>query len=338
MEKTFVRPTKSWQNKLHFLEAIESDWYHAVVELDSLISFYTTAFYAKREIKTMHLPITTGSISSPMGLGSDSVPVKIKLGGLDTYLADSMQFMLEYGCRFFQKGVYYVMPSFRGEEADKRHLSQFYHSEAEIEGSLEDVMNLVEDYIKYLTKNILKDYGKQLEKITGDNSHMENLLKTEKFPEVTFEEAVKILENSEKYIEKHPEGFRTINSDGEKELMKYFGGVVWLKNFDYMSVPFYQASIENDTKAKNADLLLGIGEVVGGGERHQTGDAVRKALKLHQVPEEEYEWYIQMKDKYPMQTAGFGMGVERFLLWITKQEDIRDCQLVPRFNGVNIIP
>ncbi len=68
----------------------------------------------------MHLPITTGSISSPMGLGSDSIPVKIQLGGRDTYLADSMQFALEYGCRFFENGVWYIMPSFRGESEDKK--------------------------------------------------------------------------------------------------------------------------------------------------------------------------------------------------------------------------
>ena len=95
----------------------------------------------------MHLPITTGSISSPMGLGSDSIPVKIQLGGRDTYLADSMQFALEYGCRFFENGVWYIMPSFRGESEDKRHLSQFYNSEAEICVKLEDDMKLVEEYL-----------------------------------------------------------------------------------------------------------------------------------------------------------------------------------------------
>lgn len=55
----------------------------------------------------MHLPVTTGSISSPMGRGSDSLPVKVKLEGVETYLADSMQFLLEYGCRLTNKGVYY---------------------------------------------------------------------------------------------------------------------------------------------------------------------------------------------------------------------------------------
>lgn len=88
----------------------------------------------------------------------------------------------------------------------------------------------------------------------------------------------------------------------------------------------------------NADLLFGIGEIVGAGERHTTGIDVIKALKEHSVNENEYSWYIEMKKQYPMQTAGFGLGVERFILWLTNQNDIRDCQIFPRFNGINIVP
>lgn len=93
-----------------------------------------------------------------MGLGSDSLPVKISLFDVDTYLADSMQFHLEYILRLFPKsGVHYLMPTFRGEAVDHRHLSQFYHSECEIEGDLHDVMNLVDRYIKFLVSEILRE-------------------------------------------------------------------------------------------------------------------------------------------------------------------------------------
>lgn len=114
----------------------------------------------------MHLSVTTGSISSPMGKRSDSSSVKVNLEGVDTYLAYTMQFLLEYGCRLTEKGCYYIMPSFRGEKFDERHLCQFYHSEAEIPGTLEDVMNLVNEYIKYLSKKILVRMGKQLMQIS----------------------------------------------------------------------------------------------------------------------------------------------------------------------------
>ena len=73
-----------------------------------------------------------------------------------------MQFMLEYGCRMFKEGCYYIMPSFRGEEADERHLCQFYHSEAEIPGTLDDVMKLVEEYLIYLSRRLLEEFSEQM--------------------------------------------------------------------------------------------------------------------------------------------------------------------------------
>ena len=148
-----MKEPNTWKEpETHYVKALEEPWYKLLVKLENLISIETMKFYEKKGIVTMHLPVTTGSISSPMGKGSDSSPVKINIEGIDTYLADSMQFLLEYGCRLTDKGVYYVMPSFRGEKADERHLCQFYHSEAEIFGNLDDVIQLVEEYIKYLSK------------------------------------------------------------------------------------------------------------------------------------------------------------------------------------------
>ena len=100
MEKEIINPPKSWKNiNNHFLNAIENEWYINLIELENLITKYTILFFSEINLKTLHMPITTGSISSPMGLGSDSLPVKINLHGIDTYLADSMQFLLEYATR-----------------------------------------------------------------------------------------------------------------------------------------------------------------------------------------------------------------------------------------------
>lgn len=329
-----IQPSKSWKEMdTHFLKALNNEWYVSIAEIENLIQKYTMLFYEKKGIKTMYLPVTCGSISSPMGLGSDSLPVKVKMHGIDTYLCDSMQFYLEYGTRLYKNGAYYIMPSFRGENEDNRHLSQFFHSEVEISGTLEDVISLAEEYIRYLSLNILRDYGDKIQKIAGTTEHIEDVINKRKFPEITFEDACILLNNSEKYIENHKEGFRTINSLGEKELIKHFKGIVWLKNFDAISVPFYQSTIDNGKYAKNADLLFGIGETLGAGERHENAEELRKALKLHDVDENEYKWYVEMKEKYPLKTSGFGMGIERFILWLTKDDDIRDCQLIPRFNG-----
>lgn len=336
-----IKPKKSWKNaNTHYLSVIQDPWYRKLIDVENLISKYTLKFYEQRGIKTLYLPTTTGSISSPMGLGSDSFPVKVNLCNVDTYLADSMQFLLEYGCRIIPNGCYYLMPSFRGEDADERHLCQFYHSEAEIPGTLEDVIQLVEEYIRFMCSNILNIYADELKEVAGDISHVEKMLnKNGKIDRITMDDAISLLDNNPDYITYHEAGFKILNRKGEQALMDKFDGMVWLTKFDDLSVPFYQAVDKNNPqKALNADLLFGIGEVVGAGERHVSGAEVYRALERHGVDSKEYEWYCQMKNQYPMKTSGFGLGVERFILWLFNHNDIRDCQILIRFNGMNTIP
>lgn len=95
-----------WSSDSFWMDAIDSKRYRLIARLEELIQLETTSFYKDRDFHFMLLPVTTGSISSPMGLGSDSLPVKIELQGRKTYLADSMQFLLEYGCRLFDNGCY----------------------------------------------------------------------------------------------------------------------------------------------------------------------------------------------------------------------------------------
>ncbi|OYD08153.1 asparagine synthetase A [Paludifilum halophilum] len=335
-----LMPTKSWADPTtHYKVALKSEWYKTLAIIQDEINHSTWNFFRDQGIRTVSLPITTGSITSPMGLGSDSLPVKVELEGVETYLSDSMQFHLEYMLRYLPEGVHYIMPSFRGELADERHLCQFYHSESEIVGGLYDVIQLVNRYIYRLCEDLLKHTPAHIKKMAGTTEHLEQIIsKNRHIPEISFEEAVKQLNNDSDYIVHHPEGFRTITPEGEKNLIKQYGGMVWLTHHDYLSVPFYQTKDKTGKYALNADLLFGIGEVVGAGERHKTGNQVRESMRLHELNEKEYEWYVYMKDYFPMQTAGFGMGLERLLMWIAQQDDIRDFQIIPRFNGVTITP
>mgnify|MGYP000082403056 CR=1 FL=1 len=322
-----------------FLQIIDDPWYQLLVELQDTVAVETTMFWRSRGARYLNLPITTSSISSPMGLGSDSSPVKITLFGVETYLADSMQFMLEYGCRFSKDGCYYLMPSFRGEEADTSHLNQFFHSEAEIVGSLEDVMGIVDSYVRHLANAIVDRHQVQLRLHAEGTGHIEEVANLDGIPRISFDEAVEILDDEPSLITHDTGGWRNLTRLGEQELMRLVSPIVWVTGWDHLAVPFYQA-FGNSTResARNGDLLLGIGEVAGCGERHETGRDVRDALALHRVNEADYKWYVDLKEHRPLRTSGFGLGVERFLMWVMGHRDIRDLQLLPRYNGVANVP
>jgi asparaginyl-tRNA synthetase len=114
-------------------------------------------------------------------------------------------------------------------------------------------------------------------------------------------------------------------------LMTRVSKILWVRYFDYLSVPFYHAFGDGSAvSAKNADLYFGIGEVVGAGERHENADDLRRSMAMHGVNETEYDWYVRMRDELPMKTSGFGMGVDRFLMWVLNHDDIRDMPLISR--------
>ena len=327
-----LRPPRTWGDEDGaFVYSLDSPWYVLVGDLQDQIQ-HTTARYARsRGLKSLHLPMTTRTITCPTGLGSDSEPVPVSVTGVDTYLPDSNQFALEYAIRLAPGGTWTMMQSFRGERPDATHLNQYMHSEAELPGGLDHMIDYVEGYVKTLAADLLETHGDRLRHAVGDVSHLTRMAEHRgTFERLTFDEAARLLDADPRYV--RDEGtWRTLTRAGEHRLMALVSEFLWVTHFDHLSVPFYQAFGDEDGRtAANADLFFGMGEVVGSGERHATAYGVREALGRHSVPERDYAWYVQMKDKFPMRTAGFGMGVERFLMWVLRHDDIRDIPLISR--------
>ncbi|MEW1639854.1 amino acid--tRNA ligase-related protein [Streptomyces sp. NPDC093801] len=335
--QTLTAPPTQWFDPERYLKLMASPWGRALIELQNAITVTSTAFWAERSVRAIHLPVTTGSVSSPMGLGSDSKPVPVDLLGARTYLADSMQFLLEFGTRMTPAGCYYLMPSFRGENADETHLCQFYHSEAEIPGDLNRVTATVEEYMRALCRGVLDLCPDVVRATAGTTAHLEEVVgQGAVFERMTFDEAAAFLGTDPHYIQVEKQDgrqWRTLTRAGERRLIEHCGGYVWVTHYDHLAVPFYQAFEDGQRLARNGDLLFGMGEVVGAGERHVTADQVRSSLQLHQVSEEDYAWYVAMREQDPKLTSGFGLGVERFMMWVLQHWDIRDMQLLNRANG-----
>ena len=228
------------------------------------------------------------------------------------------------------------------------HLNQFYHVECELLGGFSAGISVAEKYIIHLVSAFLRDYQEPIRATAGSTDHLENLLRQyrsncAKFPQVTVEDGLDLPGMDStcwKYIVPSDRGKgRTITRTGEQKLINHFGGAVWLTEMDHLSVPFYQAHTDGScTKARCADLLLGNGEVLGLGERHMLAKDVLAALRHHEVPTDPYAWYMEVRNKKLALTTGFGMGVERFVAWVFRHNDIRDLTIIPRMKGLSFTP
>ncbi|GII64838.1 hypothetical protein Skr01_49230 [Sphaerisporangium krabiense] len=315
-----------------FVTALRSPWTALIAELYDVILATTGEYARSRGLRGFPLPLTTRSVTCPTALGSDSEPVPVTVAGVRTYLPDSLQFALEYGCRLTPDGCFVIAPSFRGEPADQTHLNQYTHSEAEIPGGLDDLIAYVDGYVGTLAGAVLERLGGRLAATRGDVSHLERMAAGASFPQLTFDEAARVVADVDGGV--RDEGtWRTLTRAGERALMRRVSEFVWVRHYDALAVPFYQAFEDPDGRtARNADLLFGPGEIVGSGERHSDAQTLRKSMALHNVREEDYAWYVRMVEAFPRRTSGFGMGVERFLMWVLRHDDIRDIPVISRVN------
>jgi L-asparaginase / beta-aspartyl-peptidase len=318
------KPPKSWKNPAtHSTVTLQDPWYAIIGLLQDRIYHESVRFFScTLGYRYALLPLTTDSISSPLGLGSDSMPVSISLFDRPTHLADSMQFSLEYMLRVIKgcPGFYYLSPSFRGEDPDATHLNQFYHIECEHRGTKDEGMKTLEQFVFAITTALWQEEQANITSIAKDTSHITKLIQISRishasFPRITLDDAIDLLAGTEEAwawaVPSQPSKGRKLTRRGELALIQHFAGPVWLTHLDHLSVPFYQAYADSaadaDTfksKAKCVDLLMGIGETAGLGERHSSPDTVRHALRHHHVPADTYQWYMDMRVEAPMQTVG----------------------------------
>ncbi|KAF7651410.1 hypothetical protein LDENG_00111460 [Lucifuga dentata] len=348
---TKCKPPHSWEDpQTHSTLAIKSQWYRNLFQIQNTL-FHSTVEYFHNTCQYSYAltPFTTDTISSPMGLGSDSEPVSVNLLGQDIYLADSMQFVLEYFLRFQEDlpGTYYISPSFRGEDPDATHLNQFYHVECELLGDMNEAIHIAEGYLAHLTNSMLKKHSDIILNTAGSLTHVTAMLSKldGKTPllRIPLDQAIPMMPSAdcvEWVKEGQPQFGRKLTRKGERVLIEKYGGAIWLTEMDHLGVPFYQAYVEGTgrNKAKAADLLLGLGETVGLGERHSTPEMVQEALRHHAVSEESYKWYLNMREVKPLLTSGWGMGTERYLCWLLQHDDIRDIHIIPRMKGRKYMP
>lgn len=259
------------------------------------------------------------------------------------YLSQSGQLYSEAGAMALGK-VYDFGPTFRAEKSKtRRHLTEFWMLEPEMAYyDLDDNMDLIEDFIVYIVKRVLQNRRKELDILERDIAKLENIQKP--FPRVTYAEALDILNKKDvPLIRKKPDGTEEeirpfpwgedFGAKHEEAIVEDFDRPVLVHRWPAEAKAFYMKRDPKDYNiALGVDVLApeGYGEIIGGSQREDNFDELMKRIKEHDLPVEEFQWYLDLRRFGSVPHSGFGMGLERFVTWICKIEHIRETIPFPR--------
>lgn len=348
LEKDYIDfELPKYDGNTYYADVAKSPYFNALTVLRHFIKRASDIYWGDMQnAYNVDLFMITQSVSSPMGPGSDSEAISIKFGESNAFLVDSSQFGFEPLLLSNIKKVYCYLPSFRGENPNSRHLNQFYHCEAEISGTLDELKPQVENYVKFLIETLISMPNILSLLSTHPERSIESLnlaLHTNNFQEIEFDDAIKILKK-EGYspLINESEFGHDITSEGEIKLMEIIKTKtpIWVNHYDRDRVAFYQKPY-NSNKTINSDLLFPQiisnsfgGEIVGSGQRQDNAEEMYESIKRQGLDSKPYEWYINLRKlKDYKQTSGFGLGIERFIAWALCRDNIRDVILYPRLKN-----
>ncbi|MEO6669650.1 MAG: asparagine--tRNA ligase [Ferruginibacter sp.] len=289
-------------------------------------------------------------------LDDGSINFKEDFFGRSTNLTVSGQLEGELAAMAFSD-IYTFGPTFRAENSNTtRHLAEFWMIEPEVAfNDLEDNMNLAEDFIKYIIRFAIENNKEDLEflaqrleeeekqKPQAERSEMGLMEKLDfvvnnDFQRLTYTEAIEILKesnhNKKKKFQYLIEGWGVdLQSEHERYLVeKHFKKPVILTNYPKEIKAFYMRQNDDGKTVAAMDILApGIGEIVGGSQREERMDKLLQRMEEMHIPAEELDWYMDTRRFGACPHAGFGLGFERLVLFVTGMTNIRDVIPFPRF-------
>lgn len=266
-----------------------------------------------------------------------SVDYKEDFFGKEAFLTVSGQLNAEaYACALSK--VYTFGPTFRAENSNtSRHLAEFWMVEPEVAfADLDDVAKLAEDMLKYVFKAVLAERADDMaffaERIDKEAiTRLEHVINND-FVHMDYTDAIEILLKCDKEF-KYPVAWGVdLQSEHERYLAEeHVGAPVILKNYPRDIKAFYmRQNADGKTVAAMDVLAPGIGEIIGGSAREERLDMLDKRLEEMNLPKEEYEWYRDLRRYGTVPHAGFGLGFERLVSYVTGMANIRDVIPFPR--------
>ena len=257
--------------------------------------------------------------------------------GKEAFLTVSGQLNVEsYACSLSK--VYTFGPTFRAENSNtSRHLSEFWMVEPELAfASLDDVADLAEDMLKYVFKAVLQERPDDMEffakRINSEAVSRLEAIVNSNFVHMDYTDAIEILKNCGKKFEYPVEWGVDLQSEHERYLAEeHVGAPIILKNYPRDIKAFYMRQNEDGKTVAAMDVLApGIGEIIGGSAREERLDILDKRIEEMNLPMEEYEFYRDLRRYGTVPHAGFGLGFERLVAYVTGVQNIRDVIPFPR--------
>ena len=350
-------PLQPKRHTMEFLREIahlrpRSNTFAAVFRIRSLVSYAIHKFFQEQNFVYVHTPIITGSDAEGAGemfrvttLDMNQLP-KTEDGKIDyskdffgkeTNMTVSGQLEAEtYALAF--RNVYTFGPTFRAENSyTARHASEFWMIEPEIAfADLQDNMQLAEDMIKYIINYVLENAPEEMNFFNsfidkGLIERLNNIVNSD-FGRVTYTEAVDLLKKSGKEFQYPVEWGIDLQTEHERFLTEeIFKKPLFVTDYPKDIKAFYMSLNDDGKTVAACDLLVpGVGEIIGGSQREERLDVLTRRMEELGLCEKDYWWYLDLRKYGGVKHAGYGLGLERIILYITGMSNIRDVLPFPR--------
>jgi asparaginyl-tRNA synthetase len=353
-------PEYPLQKKRHSFEYLRSiahlrprtNTFSAVFRVRSILAYAVHRFFQENGFTYVHTPIITGSDAEGAGemfrvttLDFDNAPSneqgKIDFSkdffGKETNLTVSGQLEGEAYCMAFNR-IYTFGPTFRAENSNTaRHAAEFWMIEPEIAFSdLQDDMELAEEMIKYLIGYVLENAQEEMDFFNSfiDKSLIGRLknVRDSAFERVTYTEAIELLNDADEQFTYPVKWGNDLQTEHERYLTeKIFKKPVFVTDYPKEIKAFYMRLNEDNKTVAAMDLLVpGVGEIIGGSQREEREELLQKRITEMGLSVDEYWWYLDLRKYGGTKHAGFGLGFERLIMYVTGMANIRDVIPFPR--------
>ncbi len=340
-------PLQKKRHSLEYLREIphlrpKANTFYAVFRLRSILSMAIHEFFQSQGFVYVHTPIITGNDGEGAGemfraTTIDNTEFDKDFFGKEAFLTVTGQLHVEAFCMAF-RDVYTFGPAFRAENSNtSRHASEFWMIEPEIAfADLEDDMDLIEDMIKFCIDYVLENASEEMKFFESmiDKECIERITKVRnsEFKRMTYTEAIDILQKADVKFGTKVYWGMDLESEHERYICEeVVKGPVFLTDYPKEIKAFYMRLNDDGKTVAACDLLVpGIGELVGGSQREERYEVLEKIMDEKGMAKDGLQWYMDLRRFGGCKHAGFGLGFDRFLMYLTGIQNIRDVEPYPR--------